>query len=454
MFGTLRYLPENQAGEFLERESGVNGNIPTNKPQHSACDNCRIKKIRCSGRRAGCSRCKTLSLPCNYTPTPARKGRTKPASNSERTDHRFENGGRPESSAAPGRSPAREAEDAAPPAAVQPTLSTMEPPPLYMVEESYIGMHKAIQGSQGNAGTVLNLMKDTLTWSNCLDWSPGKEVPCLPEFDYLMTENPHLAVDSLLAGYPGTGNTVQPPPPPSAHGFAPLDMLPTPSLTSHTLVSTENTTRSRESPCTSELAMEELNSCLCLGSAVFLLDELEWPHHESSPDEWGLDFILSIYQEVLVLCRRMIICDVCRRKSENMMVLTMVLERLTILCGEVIDAFIAQRGLNGPGVTAVPSAMMKKQPLVVGEYQIEGGDYEVMMGMLVTRRLLELEGLLARIKMINASTRRAHQQARLGRVDQHLKNLFQKLTSVCPLVTEWKVDLNRSVVADKTWRNT
>ncbi|PYI24530.1 hypothetical protein BO99DRAFT_398511 [Aspergillus violaceofuscus CBS 115571] len=411
------------------------------------------RQIRCSGRRAGCSRCKTLSLPCNYTPTLARKGKTKPAPNAERTDHRLENDSRPESSTAPGRSPAREAEDAPPPAAVQPTLSTMEPP-LHMVEESYIGVHKAIQGSQRSAGTVLNPMKDTLTWSSCLDWSPGNEVPCLPESDYPMTENPHLAVDSLLAGYPGTGNTVQPPPPPSAHGFAPLDMLPTPPLTSHTLVSTVNTIRSRENSRTSELAMEEQLSCLCLGSAVFLLDELESPHHESNPDEQGLDSILSIYQEVLVLCRRMIICDACRRKSENMMVLTMVLERLAILCGEVIDAFIAQRELNGPGVTAVPSAMMKKQPLVVGEYQIEGGDYEVMMGMLVTRRLLELEGLLARIKMISASTRRAHQQARMARVDQHLKNLFQKLTSVCPLVTEWKVDLNRSVVADTTWRNT
>jgi surface antigen len=45
MFGTLRYVPENKSGEFLERESGVVGNVTTNKPQHSACDNCRVKKV-------------------------------------------------------------------------------------------------------------------------------------------------------------------------------------------------------------------------------------------------------------------------------------------------------------------------------------------------------------------------------------------------------------------------
>jgi hypothetical protein len=45
MFGTLRYLPEKKVGEFLERESGVAEDGATNKPQHSACDNCRIKKV-------------------------------------------------------------------------------------------------------------------------------------------------------------------------------------------------------------------------------------------------------------------------------------------------------------------------------------------------------------------------------------------------------------------------
>lgn len=45
MFGTLRYFPEKKTGEFVERGTGVVGHSATNKPQHSACDNCRVKKV-------------------------------------------------------------------------------------------------------------------------------------------------------------------------------------------------------------------------------------------------------------------------------------------------------------------------------------------------------------------------------------------------------------------------
>ncbi|KAE8396121.1 hypothetical protein BDV23DRAFT_168384 [Aspergillus alliaceus] len=451
MFGTLRYLPENKTGEFLERESGVVRNAPTNKPQHSACDNCRVKKIRCSGRRAGCSRCKTLLLPCSYTHVPTRKCKRKPPPNSQKKDSSNENESCPEASAAPGRSPAREA---AATAAVQPSLLTMEPmePLLHRLDKNYIELDKAMQQVEGNSDSVLDpVLKEISTWSSCLDWSPGREGTSMPDSDYPMTGNLHLPADPFSAGYTGSGNTVQPPlPPPTAFGFTPPDLLPTTPLT-HIIASTGSTNRSSED--TSEIAMEEKSSCSCLNSAVILLDELETPHHDGAPGEQGLDSILSIYQEVLFLCKRMINCDTCRRKSENMMVLTMVLERLAILCGEVIDAFIAQREANGLGALPVPVAMMEKQPLVLGEYEIQGGDYEVMMGMLVTRRLSELESLLARMKMISSLTRRAHQQARMARVDQHIKNLFRKLASVCPLVNEWRVDPNRLVVTDGARRS-
>ncbi|EAW12424.1 Zn(II)2Cys6 transcription factor domain-containing protein [Aspergillus clavatus NRRL 1] len=462
MFGTLRYLPKKKTGEFLKRESGVVGNIATNKPQHSACDNCRVKKIRCSGRRAGCSRCKTLSVPCRYTHVPTRKCKRKQAPSSSKKDN--ENETCLESSAAPGRSPAR---DAAATAAVQPSLLTMEP---HGVDENYIGLDKAMHRVQADPDSVLDpMLKGVSTWSSCLNWSPGRDGTFMPDPDCPMAGNPHVPADSFTAkyintallsvlgprprnkilmddSYSGSENTAQqPPPPPAASGFTPPGLLPTPPLT-HILASTLSTIRSIED--TPEIAMEEQSSCSCLNSAVFLLDELESPHHEGAPGEQGLDSILSIYQEVLFLCKRMISCDSCRGKSENMMVLTMVLKRLAILCGEVIDAFIAQREANGPGVPPVPVAMMEKQPLVLGEYEIEDGDYEVMMGVLVTRRLSELESFLARMKMISSLTRRAHQQARMARVDQHIKDLSRKLTSVCPLVTELRVDPNRPVVAN------
>ncbi|KAL4922543.1 hypothetical protein BDW62DRAFT_54836 [Aspergillus aurantiobrunneus] len=419
MFGTLRYLPEKKTAEFLERESGAT------KPQHSACDNCRVKKIRCSGRKAGCSRCKTLSLPCSYTHAPARKGKRKQAPGSSDKDQDKNKNGN-ERGICPGFGGARDTAytaTAAAPAAEPPSLLTMEP---HGGDKNYTGLDK-----------------DVSTWSSCLNWSPDEGI-FVPDSDY--------AADFFISN-PGHINTprcssqLETPAqqPLVSNSSTPPDLLPTPPLT-HILAPTVSTTRSSED--IPEIATDRQSSCSCLNSAVFLLDELESPHHDGAPGEQGLDSILSIYQEVLFLCKRMINCASCRGKSENMMVLSMVLERLTILCGEVIDAFIAQRDANGPGAPPIPPAMMERQPLALGEYEIDGGDYEVMMGVLVTRRLLELEAFLARMKRISSLTRRAHQQARMARVDQHIKDLFRKLTAVCPLVTVLRVDPNAPMATE------
>lgn len=354
---------------------------------------------------------------------------------------------------------------------MQPSLLTMEP---HRVDENYIGPDKAMHQVQGDPGSVLDPMyKEVSTWSNCLSWSLEGEDTIVPDSDYPMAGNPPVPADFFNTGYintplllaqgpcsrnktpmddsySGSENTAQqqPPPPPPlvSNGSTPPDLLPTPRLT-HILAPTVSTIRSYED--IADIAMGEQSSCSCVNSAVFLLDELESPHHEGDAGEQGLDSILSIYQEVIFLCKRMINCDSCRGKSENMMILSMVLERLAILCGEVIDAFIAQREANGPEAPPIPVAMLEKQPLALGEYEIEGGDYEVMMGVLVTRRLLELESFLARMKMISSLTRRTHQQARMSRIDQHIKDLFRKLTSVCPLITELRVDSNRPVAEDR-----
>jgi hypothetical protein len=46
MFGTIRYVGGNKDGDFKECETGVVDGVSTNKPQHLACDNCRVKKVR------------------------------------------------------------------------------------------------------------------------------------------------------------------------------------------------------------------------------------------------------------------------------------------------------------------------------------------------------------------------------------------------------------------------
>ncbi|OQE04789.1 hypothetical protein PENVUL_c030G03366 [Penicillium vulpinum] len=439
MFGTLRYQSEKKTGEFLERESGFAGNVATNKPQHSACDNCRVKKIRCSGRKAGCSQCKTHSLPCNYAHVPTRKGRRKQAPTSSEKNNETETC--PEIGVVGAQSLAR---DSAATAAVQPSLLTME---LHGVSENCIGLDNAMHPVQDNLELALDPMfKEASTWSSHLNWALEGEDNFVPDSDYPIAGNPQVPADFFNSGYSMSESTVQQQPLPLvSNSFTHPDLLPTPPLT-HILAPTVSTIRSNEDIV--GITIDEQSSCSCVTSAVFLLDELQSSHHEGGPGGQSLDSILLIYREVLFLCNRMINCGSCQGKSENMMVLSMVIERLAILCGEVINAFIAQREASSPEATPIPVLMMEKQPLALGKYEIESGDYEVIMGVLVTRRLSELESIIARMKMIGSLTRRAHQQARMARVDQYIKDLFRKITSICPFVTELLVDPNRPVAED------
>lgn len=69
MFGTLQFNHSANAGPtFVERADGAAFSaLGNNVLQHTACDQCRQKKLRCTGRKTGCERCKACSTECTYT---------------------------------------------------------------------------------------------------------------------------------------------------------------------------------------------------------------------------------------------------------------------------------------------------------------------------------------------------------------------------------------------------
>ncbi|RDW70666.1 Zn(II)2Cys6 transcription factor domain-containing protein [Aspergillus mulundensis] len=73
MFGTLRLDPQSDKPEFVERADGASlMQVGYSLPPHLACDACREKKLKCSGHKAGCSRCKANQARCTYSSSDAR----------------------------------------------------------------------------------------------------------------------------------------------------------------------------------------------------------------------------------------------------------------------------------------------------------------------------------------------------------------------------------------------
>lgn len=74
MFGTLKYTPEEKEPRFIGLADSSEF-AETGMPQHSACQVCRGRKVRCDGQKPSCQRCQSGKLTCKYTPARERRRR-------------------------------------------------------------------------------------------------------------------------------------------------------------------------------------------------------------------------------------------------------------------------------------------------------------------------------------------------------------------------------------------
>jgi hypothetical protein len=67
MFGTLQIYPSESGPVFVEKADGAAYRARAHHvPHHTACDQCRQRKLRCTGGKPRCSRCATNSNDCSY----------------------------------------------------------------------------------------------------------------------------------------------------------------------------------------------------------------------------------------------------------------------------------------------------------------------------------------------------------------------------------------------------
>ncbi|KAF9894902.1 hypothetical protein FE257_004524 [Aspergillus nanangensis] len=418
MFGTLRYMTDSQDGEFLQHEIGTGNNGPIPRPQNLACDNCRVKKasllrIRCNGRRSGCSRCDTLGVSCIYSEPATRKSRKRTLTPT------YGAGENASASEEPRRTPVQD-----PNGPERPQLDRLSSNP----ENIDPRLTQLGSDNKSNAPDRLYL--------NSFDWHMGdggaqavsahmesrlEPDASLPDADAPLLVGPKSYTDDSMAL-----------------------MMHAPSL----LSPAETHSDAQRDPH----HQDTRSTCSCLATAVFLLDEFE--AYSSDSNDRLLDSSLSSHREVLSWCKRMLRCAQCRGRPENMTVFNLVLERLVSLGDSMVDAYFELANDSSPSShsTSTSSSVVGQRSrfpsrsspplppldfvgrlgLYLGDYEMGGREWKALVRVLVFMQIGALDSFFVQLKRLPFLAQRSSHMVRLLTSEQRNARIARRLWPELP----------------------
>lgn len=161
-------------------------------------------------------------------------------------------------------------------------------------------------------------------------------------------------------------------------------------------------------------------SCMCLVTMVSLLEELSSPKADSS-----LNDVLAVHKEYLMKCSSVLECQVCMFKTESVMLLVMVYEKLVAFCEAVTDAYLnnythVRSGVLSPGHERVR--------LTFGKYSIDKDEeWDSLMGALTMYQIKVLGRQLLAIRKSASTLLRDGQISKLLTYERRMRALAERL---------------------------
>ncbi|KAK1638006.1 hypothetical protein BDP81DRAFT_515381 [Colletotrichum phormii] len=430
MFGTWKYDRQNRGGTI--RQTFERANLrPT--PQQ-ACNTCRAKKMKCTGEKTGCSRCKALDSPCQYT-KPSERVR---ASRKDRTSAKK----RPASTGPKDDvEKAAEAELLKPPSPVDigERATTTHIPDDAAERQDAVGWSASACYPTGPAAMDWPMLTDSATAGPADETADDLLLQCFSEDGHRPQFSPRKVSSKMgsidLAWMDGWRDSVtqENEAGPSHHTAWPgqeTGQAKVPSATTPTgrLLPTLSAETIREdSPCKAALPPEQetgmrtpkrgtrspANGCQCLPRVVLLLDEFETSlngsdgpdmpgsssetsyqtqnkhQHQHQQRQHALESTLATLKEPLSHARAMRGCSACNCKQENMTLLTFLISRLADLLNTTSASLdVCSRSAR----TGEARGWLGN--VVVGEYEVDSDtEWESIMGSLALLHLQRL-GLL------------------------------------------------------------
>ncbi|KAF4439088.1 hypothetical protein FACUT_4442 [Fusarium acutatum] len=282
MFGTLQFNHSANTGPtFVERADGAAFSaLGNNVLQHTACDQCRQKKLRCTGRKTGCERCKACSTECTYTQlfgsNVRRKDRKRTARQSD--------------AAAQSQSPSSEQQSESD--TIQSSVAvTNKSSPSVSMQGANSGDENGSNSSVDPLANPLDatLLEDAAMSSN----ASGDDIPGIPSPRSTQPDN-----------------------------FSFLDSRSSTATTATSMLS--NPINVSNSTCTGR----------CLKVMKSLLEELETRMHDMKPCK--ADVALSFQKRSCIQCTQVVRCKSCYTDPDAMLFLAMICEKLIMLNKKIL----------------------------------------------------------------------------------------------------------------------
>ncbi|KAI8623284.1 hypothetical protein F5Y19DRAFT_493132 [Xylariaceae sp. FL1651] len=385
-----------------------------------ACNSCRIKKLRCTGVKSGCSRCQKLSQQCIYAQNNPR-GSARNRKNKEqasKSDENAQSSSLPTSTSSVLSTSATTTEEiptsphtelftfASTAPSSESHLSSVQlgcnatDTVLFDMDKIPYGSHDyfSLEGAAAMQMTGLTTSQNTDT--SRLSWAESmhEDNTVLAEKTW-KSDAMGLSMVSFSQPSLERQNTVT-----TTYDKTPLPLTPAHSASGSILSDIQITPLplSSQTPA-GQLGLEERHwfdshtrePCQCLQRVVFLLEEIDFVPTDTNGTELGP--WLSRHKEALRCSEALLLCPYCQAKPENMTILTFLTDCMIAMSDSVVSAYLnnLQQYSHRNGPTAKDVTWL----VWVGSFEIDSShEWGALVRTILILQLRALDTLMSRFK--------------------------------------------------------
>lgn len=370
-----------------------------------ACNHCRVKKLKCTGNRSGCQRCRDLLRTCNYDlggigrrqNQRSRRSQDQNSTSNARDSHHeqrllflraddetattLEDTNR---SSTDSKLPGRRLEytSQGPPEA----QSSQEVQPLASYCATEFSHSSPATGVSAESWDAVN--EDIASPYHFNDFLATRgDTPCFP-LDLVTLENANCEVRQSATQQTRTSTTESPPV--NSIGLKVTAEVQGLRQQQQVLADAPYGSTHFSNPTTRTFA-----PCLCLHRVILIMDEIEVILGEAAASAdnpasaYKIDVVLATHREALRHARTTLDCNECQRSIETMTILAFLVEKLARICHRMV-AELGEKNPTGGGNVQISGSLdigCNMQPCGFGSYEVESWEE----GRLVVSKLVELQ---------------------------------------------------------------